>query len=212
MTEQKRLRAALWVNALIAALEAVALILSLANQGIYNFVFYTQDSNYFAMAASILFCVYGARELNGKGKMPGWIHALRYVSVSCLMVTFFVVLFVLMPMMDENPAAMLYQGSMLYQHTLCPILSALSFFAFEADTPLPKGAVGKALVPTLVYAAAAIVLNLCRVIEGPYPFLLVYAQPWYVSVLWCAVILTIAGMLALVIAWIHNIVRKNICK
>ena len=209
MTKEKRLRAAMGANALIVALEMVALALSLVNQGIYNFVFYTQDSNYFAMAVSVIFCVYSVRELKGKGKMPDWVHTLRYVSVSCLMVTFFVVLFVLMPMMEENPAAMLYQGSMLYQHTLCPILAVLSFFAFEGRKPLPRGAVGRALIPTLVYAAAAITLNLCRVIAGPYPFLLVYAQPWYMSVAWCVIIFAIAGILAYVIARIYNVIWKR---
>ena len=132
MKQEGRLITALCVNALIVVFEVIALVLSLIDQGLGSFQFYTQDSNYLAMAASLCFCVYGARHLCGKGEIPGWVHSFRYVTVSCLMVTFFVVILVLMPMMGENALYMLYGGSMLYQHTLCPLLAAVSFFAFEA--------------------------------------------------------------------------------
>ena len=204
MKRDMKLIAALCLNALIVVFELIALVLSLIDQGLDSFQFYTQDSNYFAMAASLCFCLYGVKQLRGKSEMPGWVHSFRYVTVSCLMVTFFVVILVLMPMMGENALYMLYGGSMLYQHTLCPLLAAVSFFAFEAAEQLPKQKILKALIPTLVYAVAAIILNLGRVIEGPYPFLMVYAQPWYASVLWCVVILGIAAFLAAGVLALHN--------
>ena len=143
------------------------------------------------------------------GKMPGLLYSVRYISVSCLMVTFFVVIFVLMPMMEENALFMLYGGSMLYQHTLCPVLSLFSFLALEMRDKLPKTDIIKAMIPTLIYAFAAITLNVCRVIEGPYPFLVVYSQPWYASVLWCIVIIGIAGVLAFVVRGIHNFIWQK---
>ena len=204
MKKETRLRGALVINTLLVVMEIVALGLSLVNQGMENFEFYTQDSNYFSMVVSLLFCIFAAKELRGEGKRPTWLHILRYVSVSCLMVTLFVVLFVLMPMMGDDAPKLLYEGSMLYQHTLCPILAMISFFAFETEEPLPRSVVGKALLPTVLYAVIAILLNLCRFMEGPYPFLMVYAQPWYWSVLWCVVILGIAAALAFAALWIHN--------
>lgn len=204
MKRDAKLIAALCLNILIVVFELIALVLSLIDQGLDSFQFYTQDSNYLAMAASLCFCIYGAKQLRTKDEMPGWVHTFRYVTVSCLMVTFFVVILVLMPMMGENTLYMLYGGSMLYQHTLCPILAAISFFVFEVEGQLSKRKILKALVPTLVYALAAIILNLCRVMEGPYPFLMVYAQPWYASVLWCVVILGIAGLLAAGVLALHN--------
>lgn len=204
MKKDGRLIAAFCANALIVVFELIALVLSLIDQGLASFQFYTQDSNYLAMAASLCFCVCGARQLRGKGEMPGWVRSFRYVTVSCLMVTFFVVILVLMPMMGENAAYMLYGGSMLYQHTLCPVIAAVSFFVFEPVERLPKREILKALIPTLVYALVSIILNLCRVMEGPYPFLMVYAQPWYASVIWCVVILGIAGLLASGVLALHN--------
>ena len=209
MKKKTKLQAAWVVNAAIVVLEIVALVLSLVAQGLENFEFYTQDSNYFSMVVSLLFCILAAKELRGKGKMPGWLHTLRYVSVSCLTVTLFVVLFVLMPMMGDEAPVLLYEGSMLYQHTLCPVLAMVSFFAFEAAEPLPKSAVRKALLPTPLYAVIAILLNLVRFMEGPYPFLMVYKQPWYLSVLWCVVILSIAAVLAFAVLGIHNKIAKR---
>ena len=212
MKKDNRLVAALCANALIVLFELVALVLSLVDQGLASFQFYTQDSNYLAMAASLCFCLYGVKQLRGEGEMPQWVRSFRYVTVSCLMVTFFVVILVLMPMMGENALSMLYGGSMLYQHTLCPILAAVSFFAFEPVERLSKGEILKALIPTLAYALVTIILNLCRVIEGPYPFLMVYAQPWYASVMWCIVILGIAGLLAFGVFMLHNCAAKKCSK
>lgn len=59
------------------------------------------------------------------------------------------------------------------------------------------------------YLAAAVILNILRVMEGPYPFLLVYAQPWYLSVLWCVVILGIAAILALGVRALYNFITKS---
>lgn len=79
--------------------------------------------------------------------------------------------------------AMLLQGAMPIHHVLCPLLSLISYVRLE-DGPRPMLAIG--LVPTLAYAAVIVALNIARVIVGPYPFLHVYQQPVYVSLLWLA--------------------------
>ena len=93
-------------------------------------------------------------------------------------------------------------------HIICPVLAAVSFFALEGWAPFPKRDIVKALIPTLAYALVAVILNILRVIEDPYPFLMVYAQPWYMSVLWCVVILGIAAILALSVRSLHNFIVK----
>ncbi len=120
--KEYRLISALCANILIIILEVIALILSLIEHGLENFLFYTQDSNYLAMAASAFFCVYAMKELRGKSEMLKWVHSLRYISVSCLMV---------------------------------------------------------------------------------------YSQPWYMSVIWCIVILGIAGALAFAVRSLHNLIYKR---
>lgn len=209
MEKNQKLKYAFCANALIVILELIALALNFSEGGLGNFRFYTQDSNYLTLAASLLFCIYALGQLRRTNPIPRWVRSLRYISVSCLMVTFFVVIFVLMPMADENPLALLYANAMLYQHTLCPILSAFSFFAFETDSVLPKSDRVNALIPTLIYAVILIVLNICKVLEGPYPFLMVYAQPWYLSVVWCIVILGLAWLLAFGIWKLNNFISNR---
>lgn len=70
MKQKHRLAGAFCANALIVILEVIALGLSIAAQGLGSFLFYTQNSNYLTMAISLLFCIYAAKELRGKGKMP----------------------------------------------------------------------------------------------------------------------------------------------
>ena len=47
----------------------------------------------------------------------------------------------------------------------------------------------KAAMPTFVCAAVIVPMNVFGWTEGPYPFLMVHRQLWYVSVIWAAVIL-----------------------
>ena len=66
MKKDIKLMMALCANALIVIFELIALGLSLADQGLESFQFYTQDSNYLAMTASLCFCLYGVKQLRGK--------------------------------------------------------------------------------------------------------------------------------------------------
>ncbi len=49
-----------------------------------------------------------------------------------------------------------------------------------------------ALIPTGLYALVMVPLNVFRVYDGPYPFLRVHNQPWYMSILWMAAIFLVA--------------------
>lgn len=80
MKHKNRLIDALCINIFIVIFEAIALALSVINQGVGNFIFYTQDSNYLAMIVSLLFCVYAVRELQGKGRSPVWIHTAKFLK------------------------------------------------------------------------------------------------------------------------------------
>jgi len=53
------------------------------------------------------------------------------------------------------------------------------------------------LIPTIIYAIISIILNILKVMDGPYLFLHVYNQPIYASVLWIIGILGGAYLIAL---------------
>ena len=79
-TQSERRLGAILCNAGIVALELVALLMSTLENGWAQFQYYTQDSNYFALAVSILFLVVACR----KKTLPAWLTTLRYIA-TCLL-------------------------------------------------------------------------------------------------------------------------------
>lgn len=160
--------------------------------------YYTTDSNILMAAACMLDIYYQIRA--GKGETaPKWIKKVKFFGVCCMSITFLVVFFVLAPQGGiVGYYRSFFEGALKYQHFLCPLLAVLSFFLVDSR----QEAVGKttaklALIPTVCYAIAATVGNIIKVMHGPYPFLYVYEQPIYMSILWAVIVL---GM-AYVISW-----------
>ena len=185
----------------IVVLGAIGAALSLFQiyGGWAAFQYYTLDSNLFLLLACAVQAWYEGSILLGKRLfVPSWVRVLKYLAVCTVMVTFFVVLFILVPMAGGRSMLLPYltQGSMLYHHLLCPVLGLVSFiFADRANLPDRRVTLW-ALAPTLLYAAVATMLNVRRVLYGPYPFLRVYEQPVYRSVVWYVVICGLAWVLA----------------
>lgn len=184
-----------WINLVITGvvilLELMGVTLSARSHGLSMFQFYTEDSNLFALVAFGLYAIFLLRNLRDPKKhLPGWVQELKYLSVCCLTVTLVVVVLILAPMYGKGGLSiMMLQGSMLYHHFLCPVLGLLSLLFFD-QVPIRKKAFFYSAIPTFVYAAAAILLNVLKVLTGPYPFLLVDQQPVWVSAMWFVVILS----------------------
>lgn len=165
-------------------------------------VFYTVDSNMLAQLACLISGIFEIRCCrDATQRPPRWSVVLLYCAACCMTVTFIVVVLVLAPMMGGFPAGyynMVLAGPFLFQHLLCPVLTVVALFAVRASgaPDLMPHAPRWALLPTVVYAVAAIVANLAGAIVGPYPFLRVYAQPVWQSVLWCCLILGFAWLIA----------------
>lgn len=197
MKKKLRLLAAFACNLAILALEART-ILPLWDWG--TLPFYTQDSNLFAAAACALAAVLQLRSLlNGKA-FPRWARLLKYMAACCLTLTMLVVTLVLAPVYlgADGYRQLLLEEPALSLHLLCPLLTLASFLLFETEPALPRRAVALAVLPTLVYGAALGCLNGLGMVDGPYPFLRVHAQPPLASALWA---LAISGGAAL-IAWL----------
>lgn len=207
-TSTKRILAFIF-NLLVVVLGIIGLILSFIEHGVGNIAFYTRDSNYLAMVSCAVYCVFAIIAFSEKTEIPQWVYTFRFISTACLMVTFIVVVAVLMPLMPEQPFTLLYSGSMLYQHTLCPILALISLLAFETEHNPPKKYVLLSLFPTFVYAATLLLLNLLKVFQGPYFFLEVYNQPWYMTVFWGVVILGIAAIISFLLCLFCRFVYKT---
>ncbi len=199
-------------NIAIVIMEIIGLILSIQQHGLDLFQFYTQDSNLLAMVASAICVVYTALGLkNGTTALPEWVKSLKYMATCCLAITFVVTVCVLSPL--AGPGAwkfMLFSGSMLYHHLLCPVAAFVSFVFLETDPVLSKKHIYYALAPTFLYAVITTTLNIARVMVGPYPFLMVYQQPWYISILWIFIILGTALLFSWVIYLANTAVSKRV--
>ena len=179
------------MNFLIVYFETIAVPMSWAMGGTIMFTMYTELSNIFNGAVCLLVglwqlgCIFTGREL------PLWLKRLKFISTSCLAMTFLTVVIILAPMYEDGNGwyIMLCTSSMLYHHLLNPLAAIFSFVLLERTPRLPRSTVKWALLPTVLYGGIILWLNIQRVVDGPYPFMKVYDQSVQASVLWCIVIL-----------------------
>ena len=188
--------------------------------------YYTFDSNLMGTVSSGILCAFIVISLaRDTETIPKWVLVFKYMSTCMLTVTFLVVITVLAPMYSSyfsSPVkaytALLFNGNMLYQHFLCPILAITS--TLFSDTPLSKDdrifnsrptplkSALTAVIPTMLYAIVIVILNILKVIEGPYPFLMVYAQPVWASILWFIALFLLSGMIAWLLARFGTLLKN----
>ncbi len=173
-------------NILIVIMEIIAFIITYKQIHTVAIQYYTEDSNLLALISSLIFLIY----LLFNKKIPRWLEIFKYVSTTCLMLTFLVVIFILSPMHNFNYDYMLFTGPLLYHHLLCPTFSFITLIFFDNINVYKKDYLYSVLA-TSVYAVVLIILNIFKVLEGPYPFLYVYKQPIYISILWFIIIFSI---------------------
>ena len=171
------------LNTLLIILEIIGLIVNIKTMHTIPIEYYTIDSNIFALIVTIINLIY---ILNNK-KRPKWLDILYHMAVLGLTITFTVVILILAPMYNFNYKWLLFKDSMLYQHTLCPLLLLFTYL-FYTKSNLNKQEIIYTMLFTIVYTVVIIICNLLLIVKGPYPFLLVYKQPIYMSILWVILI------------------------
>lgn len=208
---KRKLIVDLVLNILIVGLEVVGLVLSVRRHGIKVFQFYTENSNYFALIVSVIFCIVGIIALIRNRKVSYWIFVLRYIATVCLTLTLIIVLFVLIPMYPDTVNFILFYDSNLYQHLICPILSIFSFLFFEKEYVLSKKSIVLGVIPTVVYGVICVILNVFNIIIGPYPFFFVHLIPWYYLILWyIGLLLLCVILIAIILYTFHSRRRKKL--
>ena len=194
---RNRLKAAIAINVLVVVLEVGAMAFGIGKNGVAgNFIYYTEWSNLFGGVACAICAVAQVRELRGGAGCTRAVRWLKYAASCCLLMTLFVVVFILTPMLYSVGRPGLYlmfiDGVKLVTHLGAPLVVTASYVMFEADRSmtLKQSLVGFA--PTLVYAAVAYPCNILRVWDGPYPFFQVWNMPVWMSVLWFAALFVLA--------------------
>ena len=153
--------------------------------------YYTVLSNLAAMPASLLYAVLGP--------VPAAI-IVRYLATCMLTMTLMVVILVLTPA-SRKPRQLLLMSSELYMHTLCPLLSLLSWCLFEE--PLPgRGWVLLPVLVTLGYGILMLLLNARRIVDGPYLFFRVRERSVFATCLWMAGLVAFIALLAFALSFL----------
>lgn len=180
-------------------------IWEIAENGFDLLEYYTTDSNIFIAIACLLDLIY-LKSNEEKRKQLGWIKQIKFMATCAMGLTFFVVIFVLAPMGGAMALVRsLTEGALLYQHTLCPLLSFFVYFRLDCKQ-YRFGKETRFIGPAsaILYAIITTTLNVKKVMYGPYPFLHVYEQPVLVSVGWFMVILSLAALISWVL-WNANV-------
>ena len=185
------------INIILIILEIIGFILVIQEFGLKTLEYYTEDSNFLLLVSSIIILIY----LLSDRKLPSWLNGLRYVSIVSTTLTFIVVVTVLSWTTDWGLHYLLFEGSMLYHHTLCPLMALASFILLEKYDGLN---VLHGLTFTIIYAIIMISLNVLKIVEGPYPVLLVYNQPVAVSILWTVIIFAATYAIAFILKKVNG--------
>lgn len=197
---------AILFNLIGAGVQIYASTILILNRGLLAFQYYTMDSNIFAAFTSIMLVF----ALLSKGRVSETISKFRYYSTTCVTVTFIVVITILVPLDGWHTLTnRLFMGTDLWLHTVGPLLNIFSFIFFEHEHKIDNKQISFALIPTILYAIVAIILNLTKVIYGPYPFLKVYDQGVLKSILWIVVIGILVCFIAFLLKLANTKAQKN---
>ena len=175
--------AAIIANICVIVFELIGISISIPGRRLKVFAFYTQISNIITLISSILFLVTGGRAA-----------PIRYLSTCMLVMTFLITLCVLVPMGGGFRNLML-SGNGLYHHTLCPIISAVSYVFWESH----GGSIFLPIIVTTVYGLILLLLNGLRLFDGPYPFFRVHDQSKIATVIWTVALICIIGVISSVV-------------
>lgn len=177
------------VNIVLLILELIGFAYVATENGISSLRYYTQDSNIVVIIAAVLYIIYYFKsEKEGKEELPYFVGLIKYIASCVVTVTFIVVLTVLAPSRaSEGRDAVIHVivgGSNLYHHVLCPILCVISNIFIDEKITISLKENLLATIPTFLYGTITLILNIAKVMYGPYIFLHVYEQSVLMSVFW----------------------------
>lgn len=175
MTKNNKL--ALASNIVLIVLAGLGLYFSIVDKN--AFLYYSDNAGMFALISSIIYAIVILTK-----KEPNFLSlALRYVSTTCLVLTF-VGTFYVATTTGENYLDSFIKGSHLFNNLLCPIVSFVSFTMFEGDRRLnKKKTIWYALIPTVIYGIIMLVCNVTNAFTGPYSFMMINDNPVYLTVI-----------------------------
>ena len=188
----------LFLHLVLIVMEIIGFTISISKRGAGILAYYTQLSNLVALLSSILLVVeWLLRKRGAREEVTSFmriVDRMRYLACCMLTMTSLVTVFILTPATGDV-REMLFSGSQLYHHTLCPILSVLSFILLEKRAT----ARGDILIPvtvTILYGIIMICLNGAGLYDGPYPFFQVHRIGIPATILWVIVLMVVIALIS----------------
>ncbi|MBQ8987101.1 MAG: hypothetical protein IJ100_07690 [Lachnospiraceae bacterium] len=167
---------------LVIILELLGFRISIADRKWKIFAYYTQISNLSTLASSLIFLFTDSAP---------W---LRYTSACMLTMTFIVTACILAPF-GGGYRNLLLSGNGLYHHTLCPVLSVISYLFWEPHS----SAWGIPVAITFLYGITMLFMNWRGRFDGPYPFFRVRNQTPLATLLWMTALTAMITLISLAI-------------
>lgn len=205
----KKISAALIINILVV-LSTAAITISyyfysnnpLVETGADSYKFFTTDSNILAGISSLILIPFEIQILRGKReKLPHAAIVFKYISTTSVMLTFFTVIFLLLP---QYGAVFLLLGTSFYMHLAGPLAALVTFLFLETDSRIKLWETLLALIPSILYGA----VYLTQVViigenNGGWSDFYTFNRGgyWYITM---AVILVFTYLIAFVTRLIHN--------
>ncbi len=174
---------------IVVILELIAIGGSFRKRESRIFTHYTQLSNMINLISSLLLLILGQ-------KYP--ISVLRFLSVSMLVMTFFVITCILIPM-GKSAKGMLFAGRSFMMHLLIPILSTVSYIFAENHVRMIW-----ILLPvcvTFVYGLIMVYLNHIGKVDGPYRFFQIQKFGGKMTALWMAGLMALCAVISVAIGY-----------
>ncbi len=126
-------------------------------------VYFTVDSNLLCALSCLAAAVWEALALirGGGALLPRWLDLCKLTAATAVGVTFFTVLFYLLPVTHFD-FRLMYAGRNFFLHALCPLAAMAAWALTERGEPLAFGWALLGLVPTLLYGAVYVWMVLVK--------------------------------------------------
>ncbi len=192
----KRQNIALILNIAALVLGCVGIVFRLSRSFEDFFLYYTQISNVIAVISSGMFIVF---RNTGNARLEAAVRSARYLGACMLTMTFLVVMCIFVPFgTPETTRRLLGSVNGVLHHTICPVLSVVSYIFFE-DGEKTRRAPLIPFIATAIYSFTVYTLNFLRLAPAPYPFFEVYDHPVWELIAWFIGLMAMVTAIAVVV-------------
>ncbi len=192
-------KTALVLNVFVAVFGIIGVFSGMTEHANGIFAYYAIDAGLFAFIGSLIYLVVAMPGMGFDGEISPAIQTLRFMTTSCQLLAFAAALVFLLPRAAGGFSGVFVQGSGLFTQLLGPACGVVSFVFFEEGKFFTWKDAVIALIPTVIYVAATMVLSASGKLKGPYPF-----NDGGNAPVWALVFLALGLVLALVLVKLNE--------